>query len=86
MKKDRSFLTRPLMVMLSLVGPGIAVAQSPTPGPDSTALSLGEVVVSSGAGALSTERALTSVTVVPTERIDNQMITTTGSCSGRCPA
>lgn len=85
MKKDRSFLTRPLMVMLSLVGPGIAVAQSPTPGPDSTALSLGEVVVSSGAGALSTERVLTSVTVVPTERIDNQMITNNWQLFGQVP-
>ena len=62
---------RPTPVALAFAG--TAVAQPATPGAD-TALTLGQVVVSSGAsGPLEARRLLTSVDILPGERIESQV-------------
>lgn len=51
-----------------------ALAQSDGRAADTTALSLGEIVVTSSGGPLATRNVLTSVNIVPTERIENQVV------------
>ncbi len=65
------FRLTPVALALGATCAGAAFAQPTAPGAD-TALTLGQVVVSSGAsGPLEARRLLTSVDILPSERIEN---------------
>ncbi len=65
------FRLTPVALALGATCAGAAFAQPTAPGSD-TALTLGQVVVSSGAsGPLEARRLLTSVDILPSERIEN---------------
>lgn len=61
------------MLVLSALSSGV-FAQSDSTGSPSTVLSVGEVVVTAAGGALSPRQVLTSVNVLPQERIENQPV------------
>lgn len=50
------------------------MAQSPVRAADTTALSLGDVVVKGVGGPLATSKVLTSVNIIPVERLENQVV------------
>lgn len=60
------------IVGVAIGDPALAQAPSPT---DSTALTLGEVVITGNPALLSTRRILSSVDIVPAERVERQIIT-----------
>ena len=75
----------PVALALGLAFAGTAVAQPATPGAD-TALTLGQVVVSSGAsGPLEARRLLTSVDILPGERIESQVAQNNWELFGQVP-
>jgi iron complex outermembrane receptor protein len=74
MNKQQVPLLRPLALSLALALPGLANAQTAAAVIDSTVLSLGEVVVTSGEGPLSTAQVLSSVNIIPAERFDHQVV------------
>lgn len=63
-----------LAAALAAIAAPLAAQTAATPGADSTALTLGEVVVTAPAGPLSTRRILSSVDIVPTERLEGQAV------------
>lgn len=65
--------TNVTMLVLSALSSGV-FAQSDSTGSPSTVLSVGEVVVTAAGGALSPRQVLTSVNVLPQERIENQPV------------
>ena len=79
------FQPTPLALALGLALANAAFAQSARPDSD-TVLTLGQVVVSGGAaGPLEARRLLTSVDVLPTERIENQVATNNWELFGQVP-
>mgnify|MGYP000461599729 FL=1 len=65
--------TNVTMLVLSALSSGVFAQSNPTGSP-STVLSVGEVVVTAAGGALSPRQVLTSVNVLPQERIENQPV------------
>ncbi len=65
--------TNVTMLVLSALSSGVFAQSDPTGSP-STVLSVGEVVVTAAGGALSPRQVLTSVNVLPQERIENQPV------------
>ena len=63
--------TNVTMLVLSALSSGVFAQSDPTGSP-STVLSVGEVVVTAAGGALSPRQVLTSVNVLPQERIENK--------------
>jgi iron complex outermembrane receptor protein len=75
MKQQRVFMLKPIVVSISLAFSGFSFADiAPAADADSTALSLGEVVVTSNGGPLSTQKILTSVNIVPVERLEDKVV------------
>lgn len=80
------FRLTPVALALGATCAGAAFAQPTAPGAD-TALTLGQVVVSSGAsGPLEARRLLTSVDISPPSGSRTWSRRTTGSSSARCRA
>ncbi len=68
-------MLKPIVVSISLAFSGFSFADiAPAADADSTALSLGEVVVTSNGGPLSTQKILTSVNIVPVERLEDKVV------------
>lgn len=74
MTQTSDFMLKPIVVSISLAFSSFAWADSAPATADSTALSLGEVVVTSGSGPLSTQKLLTSVNIVPVERLEDKVV------------
>ena len=64
-----------LAIGLSAIGLDAQAQRIEQPPSETPAMTLGEVVITGNTGLLSTRRLLTSVDILPTERIERQVIT-----------